>query len=117
MALSGQGGDELFGGYASLRWFERFTHAAAWLRPVPNGIAAALLDHDAFPFRWRKLSYLAGADDPFVAAELAVKIHFLRRDVGTNCSIRNSRQRARTANSPERGEEAGAHLREWARTR
>jgi len=62
VALSGQGGDELFGGYASLRWFERFTHAAAWLRPVPRGFAAAMLDHDAFPFRWRKLACLAGAD-------------------------------------------------------
>src|ERR1700690_1822209 len=81
VALSGQGGDELFGGYASLRWFERFTHVAGWLKPVPRGLASAMLDHDAFPFRWRKLSYLAGADDPFVAAELAVKIHFLQRDV------------------------------------
>jgi asparagine synthase (glutamine-hydrolysing) len=113
VALSGQGGDELFGGYASLQWFERFTHAAAWLRPVPRGLAAAALDHDAFPFRWRKLSYLAGADDPFVAAELAVKIHFLQRDVHDLLDP----ELAAAGEDGEfagRGEEAGAHLREWA---
>lgn len=113
VALSGQGGDELFGGYASLRWFERFTHAAAWLKPVPRGFATAMLDHDSFPFRWRKLSYLAGADDPFVAAELAVKIHFLRRDVHALLDP----EIAAAGNDGEfaaRGEEAGAHLREWA---
>lgn len=113
VALSGQGGDELFGGYASLRWFEQFTHAAAWLRPVPSGIAAALLDHDAFPFRWRKLSYLAGADDPFVAAELAVKIHFLRRDVDSLLDAKVAAA-GEDGEFAERGEEAGAHLREWA---
>jgi asparagine synthase (glutamine-hydrolysing) len=113
VALSGQGGDELFGGYASLRWFERFTHAASWLKPVPHGFAVAVLDRDAFPFRWRKLSYLAGADDPFVAAELAVKIHFLRRDVQAllDPEIATAAGDNQYAAS---GEEAGAHLREWA---
>jgi len=113
VALSGQGGDELFGGYASLRWFERFTHAAAWLRPVPRGFAAAMLDHDAFPFRWRKLACLAGADDPFVAAELAVKIHFLQRDVHELLDPELAAA-GEDGEFPERGEEAGAHLREWA---
>jgi asparagine synthase (glutamine-hydrolysing) len=113
VALTGQGGDELFGGYASLRWFERFTHAAAWLKPVPRGFATALLDHDALPFRWRKLSYLAGADDPFVAAELAVKIHFLRRDVDGLLDPQLAAA-GEDGEFPERGEEAGAHLREWA---
>jgi asparagine synthase (glutamine-hydrolysing) len=113
VALSGQGGDELFGGYASLRWFERFTHAATWLKPVPKGFATAVLDHDSLPFRWRKLSYLAGADDPFVAAELAVKIHFLQRDVNELLDP----ELAAAGDDGEfaaRGEEAGAHLREWA---
>ncbi len=40
-----------------------------------------LFDHGDFPFRWRKLSYLVGADDPFVAAQLAVRVLFLERDV------------------------------------
>lgn len=81
VALSGQGGDELFGGYDSLAWFERFNSVARWARPLSNNPFGRLLDQDAFPFRWRKLSYLIGADDPFVAAQLAVKLLFLDRDV------------------------------------
>ena len=81
VALSGQGGDELFGGYESLAWFERFNKVARWARPLPKFPLGRLLDQDAFPFRWRKLSYLIGADDPFVAAQLAVKVLFLDRDV------------------------------------
>jgi asparagine synthase (glutamine-hydrolysing) len=81
VALSGQGGDELFGGYDSLAWFERFNKVARWARLFPSDPFGRLLDQDAFPFRWRKLSYLIGADDPFVAAQLAVKVLFLDRDV------------------------------------
>jgi asparagine synthase (glutamine-hydrolysing) len=81
VALSGQGGDELFGGYDSLAWFERFNSVARWARALPANPLGKLLDRDAFPFRWRKLSYLIGADDPFVAAQLAVKLLFLDRDV------------------------------------
>ncbi len=113
VALTGQGGDELFGGYSSLRWFERFTRTAAWLKPIPPGFAAAVLDHKALPFRWRKLSYLAGADDPFVAAELAVKVHFLRRDVQHLLDPELAAAHSDEVFS-ERGEEAGSHLRAWA---
>ena len=81
VALSGQGGDELFGGYASIAWFNRFSHVAGWLKAFPQIAGRGLFDHQGLPFRWRKLSYLVGADDPFVAAQLAVRVMFLDSDV------------------------------------
>ncbi len=107
VALSGQGGDELFGGYDSLAWFERFNAVARWARPLPAMPFGRMLDQNAFPFRWRKLSYLVGADDPFVAAQLAVKVLFLDRDVGELVS----------SSIPRNGHHAEAreHLTYWSK--
>jgi asparagine synthase (glutamine-hydrolysing) len=81
VALSGQGGDELFAGYGSLVWFKRFSRVSKWMKSLPQQALRAMLDRPALSFRARKLSYLFGADDPFVAAQLAVKVLFLESDV------------------------------------
>jgi asparagine synthase (glutamine-hydrolysing) len=112
VALTGQGGDEMFGGYTSMQWFERFAHVATWLGPIPRSLARVVLDHDSLPFRWRKLSYLAGADDPFVAAELAVKTLFLEQDIATllDPSFSEINSEGATASN----DEAMCHIRTWA---
>jgi asparagine synthase (glutamine-hydrolysing) len=107
VALSGQGGDELFGGYDSLAWFERFNVVARWAKLLPANPFGRLLDQDAFPFRWRKLSYLIGADDPFVAAQLAVKVLFPERNV---------RELLSPSSSPNGNHvEAREHLTHWSK--
>jgi asparagine synthase (glutamine-hydrolysing) len=80
VALSGQGGDELFGGYTSWKWFERFESLAAWTGLLPSGFGR-LFDRERWPYRWRKLSYLFGDGDPFLASQMAVKILFLESDI------------------------------------
>jgi len=80
VALSGQGADELFGGYSSLAWFERFVNIGQWTSALPAAPFSFLLDREHFPFRWRKMSYLFGGD-AFVASQLAVKVLFLESDV------------------------------------
>ena len=108
VALTGQGGDELFGGYESVKWFTRFYTAAEWLHFVSPSLGNLIFNQDALPFRLRKVSYLVGADDPLVAAELAVKIHFLERDVEKLLGSSSNGASGHQADSAE----ARAHLQE-----
>ena len=80
VALSGQGADELFGGYTSLAWFVRFANIARWTSALPPGPFSWVFDREHLPFRWRKMSYLFGGD-AFVASQLAVKVLFLESDL------------------------------------
>ena len=107
VALSGQGSDELFGGYTSLRWFRRFEQTASILRFMPLGLGASLFDHARYSMRWRKLSYLIGADDPFVAAQHAVRVLFLESDVHTLLSPALARCSGQSENLQ--------HINYWAR--
>jgi asparagine synthase (glutamine-hydrolysing) len=80
VALSGQGGDELFGGYTSWKWFEHFERIATWTCRLPL-VFGHIFDHAQWPYRWRKLSYLFGDGDAFLASQMAVKVLFLESDL------------------------------------
>jgi len=80
VALSGQGADELFGGYSSWQWFTRLEHIAAWTRHFPSS-SSRFFAHEEWPYRWRKLAYLFGDGDAFLASQLAVRVLFLDDDV------------------------------------
>ncbi len=81
VAISGQGADELFGGYTSWSWFERLERMGRWAGHLPR-VLSGLLDRESSSYRWRKLSYLVGDPDPFVASQMAVRTLFLESDVG-----------------------------------
>jgi asparagine synthase (glutamine-hydrolysing) len=81
VALSGQGGDELFGGYTSWKWFERFEKIGYWTCRFPS-VLSRFFDREKWPYRWRKLSYLFGDNDYALASQMAVKILFLESDIG-----------------------------------
>jgi asparagine synthase (glutamine-hydrolysing) len=107
VALSGQGGDELFGGYTSLAWFERFAAIGRWTRALPAAPFSWLIDREGLPFRWRKLSYLFGGDDPFLASQLAVRVLFLESDLG--------RLLVSPLGQVDPPSEARRHVSDWAR--
>ncbi len=109
VALSGQGGDELFGGYTSWKWFKRFESAAAWTSRFPSGLSR-LFDRQSWPYRWRKLSYLFGTSDPFLASQLAVRILFLESDLRALVGSA-ARRRQRTRRCP--GISAELRVRAW----
>jgi asparagine synthase (glutamine-hydrolysing) len=105
VALSGQGADELFGGYASLAWFQRFVSIGRWTSSLPAGPFSLLFDQEHWPFRWRKMSYLFGGD-AFVASQLAVKVLFLESDL--------HRLLPPALANGNRPSEAERHLSHWA---
>jgi asparagine synthase (glutamine-hydrolysing) len=80
VALSGQGGDELFGGYTSWKWLERFEKIGSWTCRFPSALSW-FVDRERWPYRWRKLSYLFGDCDCKLASQMAVKVLFLEGDV------------------------------------
>lgn len=80
VALSGQGGDELFGGYTSWKWIERFETIARWTRRLPSPLGL-MFDHANWSYRWRKLSFLFGDREAFLASQMVVKILFLGSDI------------------------------------
>lgn len=84
VALSGLGGDELFGGYPSFRNIPRLTRLLPWWRSVPEGLrrrAVGWLDHG--DTRRRKLAELLGA------ARTAHQIGALQRRVFPSTAARS----------------------------
>lgn len=80
VAMTGQGADELFGGYDSLQWFRRLSTLALLRRVLPAKALANLLRQSKLPYRYRKLSYLLEIEDRFLAGQLAAKLLYNEQD-------------------------------------
>ncbi len=70
VALSGLGGDELFGGYPSFRDVPRMLRLRRLLAPVRNSLAKGLADSARFSVRPAKLAELLNAPDNNLCAYL-----------------------------------------------
>jgi asparagine synthase (glutamine-hydrolysing) len=85
VALSGDGGDELFGGYDRYRWLPRVWGSVGWLpRPVRRAAARAMTS--ASPQSWQRL--FSGSDRVLPEAArhrmIGDKVHKLANMLGAN---------------------------------